>query len=125
MSLIIPRTEIFQGQGLTCISRVIGNNGQAIVRADIQSIACKVISVTGGGTTAATPAIVVASVVFNSLQTGDPRWTGDTTGYNFLHVIPASAFATPQADYKIQYVFTPATGEPFAIGFAAKTSRIF
>lgn len=64
---------------------------------------------------AGTP-LVVATVIFDVLQTGN-GWTADTTGYNFRWVIPAGEFALAAGDkrYQVEVVFTLTTGEIIAL----------
>lgn len=74
-----------------------------------------------------TTALTVSAVMFNSLQlTG---WTEDAQGYNFKATIPAAEFSwspetyphrpPPSARrphlYRIDFKFTPATGEPLVV----------
>ena len=121
--------------GATIMARIRGANGQLITRASMSTIAYVVSDLTAG-TTGSSSSLVVASVVFNSLQQDDPRYTQDNEcnpgpdgewGYNFMTVIPASAFAisvldstaddpVPEPhDYQIDVVFTPVSGEPFRV----------
>lgn len=121
--------------GATLMARIRGANGQLITRASMSTIAYVVSDLTAG-TTGSSSSLVVASVVFNSLQQEDPRYTQDNEcnpgpdgawGYNFMTVIPASAFPisvlsstaddpVPEPhDYQIDVVFTPVSGEPFRV----------
>src|SRR5262245_22566968 len=99
-----PRKEIFENSGCTVLSRVLGHNGEPIVRADISTITCKVRDLTSD-TAVASPAVTVNSAAFNALQTDDPRWDADSEGFNFEHSLPASAFPTEHHDDAIQYTF--------------------
>lgn len=67
-------------------------------------------------------ALVVATVIFDVLQTGN-GWTADTTGYNFRWVIPAGEFALAAGDkrYQVEIMFTLTTGE--IIGLVALVER--
>ncbi|NLG44821.1 MAG: hypothetical protein GX547_16385 [Phycisphaerae bacterium] len=60
----------------------------------------------------------VAACLFAEMQ-NDSRWTCDSVGYNFRHLVPidlADAFPTPGV-YWVRYRFVPAAGQPFVIAF--------
>jgi len=110
----------------TLLARVVGADGANIAQADISSITYAVwlldeqdadsrTAVTGHGSTA----LVVADVVFNTLQT-DAIWTKDSTGYNFAHTVPISvnqAFTIAGREYLVEYRLTPASGEVIVLRF--------
>lgn len=116
--------------GCTCIGRVYGNDGNLVTQATFSGITYTVTRLdsltptsgetfTGGtDTQTGTGTLTVSSVVFNSLQTTDPRWTKDTTGYNFLATIPASCFQVGGVKHRIDIYFTPTSGEVFVQSFA-------
>lgn len=102
--------------------RVVGNDGANIVQADITSIARNVfIGTTLDGSNPT--AIVVADSVFDTLQT-DARWSQDSTGYNFRDDVGAAVFATGDTRYRLEYAFTPASGEVFQVVFEAHAKAI-
>ncbi len=102
---------VFEDGSGSLMARVKGVDGDNIVRADITSITCAVFD--AGGTSVATPTVVVATSVFDTLQT-DARWSPDidTTGYNFRHDMPATTF-TAGGRYTVEYKFTPASGADY------------
>lgn len=104
---------IWEDQGVQLLARVMSADNTIIQQSEVTSITCKVFNLdtTTPGTAVATPSVTVASVIFNSLQeaAGTGRWDYDTTGYNFKHQLPATAFATGNARYRIEYEFDPAT----------------
>ncbi len=125
--IVVTKTDV------TLLARVVGNLGTPVTQATISAISWQVSDLTLG-TVLGTGTFVVASVIFNSLQQADTRWVRDSAtqlgvdkawGYNFLAVIPASAYAGPaliamanaylpdvlQADVTI----TPTTGNPFKL----------
>src|SRR6187402_145567 len=106
---LINQFVAFEDGGATFMARVLGNAGTAITQATISSITCNVYDMTAPTVAVISPTVTVNSVVFDTLQT-DARWTADTTGYNFLHAMPATAFPTGKRNYKVEYKFTPTSG---------------
>ena len=98
----------FEDGAVTYMARILGNDGAAITQATLSSIACGVY--TTDGTEIATPSVVVASTVYDTLQTDDARWTVDSTGYNVAFTVPPTAFPSADTDYDIEFTFTPASG---------------
>lgn len=113
----IKRAQVFEDGGAAMMARIAGNDGEYITQASISAIVC---TIKNARTQAAisTPAVVVATSVFDTLQT-DSRWTEDSTGYNFLHTVPATSFASGDTIYRVEYKFTPASGEVFWVVFEA------
>lgn len=122
--------------GVTLMARVRGNGGGLITRASLSTITYTVRDLTNATTIASAQSLTVASVVFDSLQQADPRWSrdsaaypgGDSThGFNFLATIPASHFDDVTVDsstydvtshrYRVDVKFTPTSGEAFIIPF--------
>lgn len=62
-------------------------------------------------TAIATDILVIASVVFDTLQT-DGRWTIDETGYNFRDSMGGSNFTDPNA-YRVEYAFLSTGGAKY------------
>ena len=123
----MPATEIHQSTGwedtsARFMARVEGNDGANILQSTIDTIACSVFDEDSEtpNTATSTPAIVVADSVFDTLQTTalDSRWTVDTTGYNFAHDMPATSFPDGDHNYRIEYIFTPFTGDAFPLVFS-------
>lgn len=97
-----------------------------------------------GATTPGSGSLTVASVVFDSLQQSDPRWTRDNAqtpdawglfGYNFATELPASLFpatsttaaailAAPK-EYQADVIFTPASGQAFRVVFRWTAVPVF
>lgn len=113
----ILQSTVFEDSGLYLMARVKGNAGTNITQGTIASIALKVYDRTADNEEVYSAALTVSAVVFNTLQTGalDPRWTKDIHGYNFGAAVPASAFATGGHTYRVEVVFTPSSGDQFAL----------
>lgn len=106
----IPRATVWEDSGVVLMARVLGYDGDPIQQADITSISRKVFD---GGTTISTDDLVVADVIFDALQTGDSRWDADDTGFNVLDIVPAASLPNGDTVYRVEYLFTPASGEVF------------
>lgn len=104
----IGKGTVFEDGAASFMARVAVGSGVNMVQADISSIACEVFDSTG--TSVATPAVVVADSVFDTLQT-DARWNPDvdTTGYNFRYDMPATTFTTG-GRYRVEFMFSPVAG---------------
>jgi hypothetical protein len=108
---------VWEDTGATCLGRFVGQDAAAITQASLTSIAYKVYNLDSATPTTATATgtLTIASVVYDTLQTSDDRWTVDSTGFNFLDTTAGAAanLATGDQRYRIEYTFTPASGEVF------------
>lgn len=114
----VTSADIWEDSGATCQARIIGQAGVNITQASLSSITCKVFDLNGTtpDTPVATPTVTISSSVFDALQT-DATWSTDDTGYNFSHTLAASIFTTGDHRYRVEYTFTPVTGEAFPVVF--------
>ena len=126
----------FSHSGVTIMGRVLGNNGEPIVQADVNTIIYSVRDLTDGQTDSTLNSLTVSAVVFNDLQQSDPHWTADSRykpgrdyrhGYNFATTLPATAFtdfdvgveeaevafAVTRHTFQVTVEFTPASGAAF------------
>ncbi len=119
----------FEARGITLMDRIEGNGGSNITQASISSIAYNVTrygslkdaeSVTDGTSVISAGALVVSSVVFNTLQTAAP-WDSDAdaTGYNFRYDSPATDRPAVSGGgtywHRYDVTFTPASGAVFSV----------
>jgi hypothetical protein len=112
---------VWQNGTAVFLARVVGWDGVPLVAGDVDSVEYTVSLVDDDDDTEAVPVtgheaeeLTPADVLFNSLQTSDVRWTVDSTGYNFLHLLDtttADAFSIAGRRYLVAYRITP-TGEP-------------
>ena len=116
---------VIEDGGATFLARINGNTGVAITQSLISSISVKVFDLDSDtpDTAVYSASVTVATSVFDTLQT-DAIWTEDTDGYNFKHAMPASAFAIGNHNYRIEYLFTPATGEVFWVLFEVFATNV-
>lgn len=122
-----PLTQgtIWEDSGVTNLARIVGNSAVNVTQASLSSISYKVFDLNTSTTEAvASGPLTISSVIFDTLQT-DARWTADSTGYNFRHEVAASVFATARHRYRIEYLFTPTTGQPFWAVFEIITGQIY
>lgn len=110
----IVRAGVWEDGGLFLMARIKGHAGVNITQATIASISVKSYD-KASATLITTLVPVVAAAVFDALQTSDPRWTKDTTGYNFGFQIPGSAFPSGNTTYRVEVMFTPVSGDPFPL----------
>jgi hypothetical protein len=116
---------IFEGGAVVLLARVrLPATGAPIVQSDLSSIVYQVteVSRTPFRVTRVATGLVIANVVFNTLQI-DSRWDVDSVGFNFVHIVPAADFPSafveenrPQK-FLVDYKFTPTSGEAFRIGY--------
>lgn len=101
-----------EDSGCTVMARIAGSNNVNLIITDVTSITTRVFDLDSAtpGTAAASPALVVATVFFSTLQT-DGRWTYDSTGYNFRHQFVSTTFATGDHRYRIEITLDLASGE--------------
>jgi len=116
--------KVWESTGLFLMARVLGNNGTAITQASISSIRLTSFQMPGGEQAYTAP-LTVSTVVFNTLQTSDPRWTDDTTGYNFAATVPAAAFPVGDVSYRVEAVLTPVSGDPIAVVADVQVGRLY
>jgi hypothetical protein len=107
-----PRSKQYfgwTGQGLCCLSRVLGQDAALLTQASITSITWHVVNAVGTQTGSGT--LTVADVIYDSAQTGN-GWPHND-GYNFRYVVPGASFPAAGC-YQVEFHYTPATGEGFA-----------
>jgi len=116
----ITKGQAFQDGGVALMARIVGNSAVNITQGSITSIALTVLDANTRDIEIAEAAIVVATAVFDALQTDD-RWTVDSTGYNFRDDVPAASLADGNKTYRFEYAFTPASGAVFFVVFHVTT----
>lgn len=113
----VLRVVCWEDAGLTIMARVLGNAGTAVTQASLTGIAFKAFDLATGAQVGSTTALTVSAVVFDTLQDDDddPRWTLDSTGFNFLYTVPATFFPTGDQKYLLEFVFDPVSGDNFPL----------
>lgn len=113
----------WEDTGLVWMARVLGQDGEAVTQASLDSIAMTSMDL-DDYSSVTTATLTISSVIFDTLQTADPRWTADQRGYNFLYAVPAAAIPSPGKTYRVGLLFTPSSGQPFALGLDVTTRRL-
>jgi len=104
MSSTPTRATIYEDTAITCMARIMGDDAERIVTADVTSITLKTFLNYGTTATSTTVIESFTNIIFDALQTDD-RWTKDTTGYNFRYQIPESVFDTGDSTYRCEFLF--------------------
>ena len=123
MSNTPTNATIYEDTGITCMSRILGDDASAITQATTSAITVAVFKNTSTVATY-TASLTVADVVFNSLQT-DSRWDKDSTGYNWRYDVIASVFDDGDATYRLEFKFTPTSGSQYFVIFEIDTVEVF
>ena len=97
--------QVFEGQSITHMARITGNEGVNITKASLASIQLRITDDDGNVIT--TRALVVGEVVFDLLQSIDVRWTKDSIGYNFKYSALVSDLPKGSTLYRFEYRFRP------------------
>jgi len=118
--------NVFKNGAAVLLARVVGDDGSAVVQADISSGAYSVYLLSDAQADQRTAvsghqdvALVIADVIFDAMQT-DSIWTVDATGYNFrlaLDVSANQAFAVAGRRYLVEVRLTPASGQVIVVRF--------
>lgn len=125
----MPRPRIasvltFEDTATQLMARVLGPTGVVVEQADFAAISRRVFLTSDGVEVESEDALVIANVIFDTLQT-DARWTVDATGYNFRDDCPGTRFPNSGAKYRVEYKFTPNVGEIFYAGFDVSTVKLY
>lgn len=120
--------ETWEDTDVTVMARITGGDGENIVQADVSTITLNVYdcSEVPIGDPVITSGVDVATTVFDTLQTpsDDPRWTTDTTGYNFASTITGTVFSTGGHVYRAEYAFVGASAEMYKVVAAITTKDL-
>jgi len=97
---------VWEDSGCCVLGRIVGYDGALIKQIDITSINCRVFDADANRALTADLDPAVADTVYNAAQ-NDASWPYDD-GYNFRHLLPATAFPTGGHKYRVEYLFDPA-----------------
>ena len=93
----------------TYMARITGVAGANITQASLTGTISRSLTSPAPGRAVTTTALVIASTVYDTLQTGSPWDTSiDATGYNFLDAV-SHLLVTAKGIWKLQYTFVTVT----------------
>jgi hypothetical protein len=125
---LVTKSKGFENSGIVYSSRVLKADGTPVVQSDLTSITCKVYATatTGDPVLVTSPAVVITSTVYNTLQTDTTGniWTDDT-GYNFKLPLDESCFPDAPVVYRIEFKLLPTSGSYFYLAHEHTTIAIF
>jgi len=102
---------VFEDSAFNLLAR-IESSGADVTKATAASIIWKAFNITDEVTVVTSGTLIVANVIFDTLQL-DRLWAGiDAIGYNFLHVVPETVFGSP-GTYRIEHKVTMTSGTSF------------
>ena len=116
-----PKFELvdqLEDQPFVVVTRETDGANVAITQAGTSTISYTMFVLSSGVITSGPTSLTVASVVFDSYQTGGV-WVDkngdaiDATGYNFKHTLAGSLFPTAGQVLRLEHVYTPASGNAF------------
>lgn len=114
--------SVWAGQPAPFLGRAVGTNGQLPTTSTVSAITAVISDLTDPTQAAYDWTPSVSNVIFNTLQT-DARWTKDTTGFNFLDVVPGAAFPIVDHIYDVSYTITPVGGSSYQFAVYRVTAR--
>lgn len=114
---------VYEDSGFSLMARIYGQAATPITQSTISSVALKVFDVSSS-TSVATATPVVATCIFDTLQT-DAYWTKDATGYNFRYSTLASQVPNGGSRYRFEFTFTPTSGAVFPVVFEVPTMDLY
>ena len=126
MATGITQGTVIEDSVAVFLVRIAGVDGVNLTQASLTAVSYAVFDPDGQEILSGD--LVIADVIFDTLQTGDPRWErccpSDVEGFNFRHVMPATAFPTGGATNRVEYKFTDTNGYVYHKPFDAKVLAI-
>lgn len=123
-SATIQKSTGFADRAATFMARVVGDDAANINQGSLTSISVRVFDARTGIPVGASASVTIATTVFDTLQT-DAFWTKDTTGYNFRHQLVGTNFPDGGKTYRVEYKFTPVSGEAWNVEWDHRTITVF
>lgn len=123
MTAIPTKAQTWEGISPVLMARIVDSDGAEILQAGLSAINYYIYDLDDPDTQLSTSTLTIASVIFDTLQTGDP-WTADGDGYNFLWKVPTASLpnASGATRYRVEIVFT-CTGDGDLIVFVFDLER--
>lgn len=115
---------VWEDNGFSLMSRVIGDDATDVRQADISTITWKLFDKEARTVVVDSGSLTVSSVIFDTLQT-DARWKADSEGYNFRWDVPETLLPTGDTDYRIELKYTTDTAIVFHDVFEPSTRDLY
>lgn len=108
-----------------CMARVFGD-GIPLVQTDLSAISYRTFDLSTNLEVGASENLTIANVIFDTLQTPtlDPRWTIDSTGFNFKFAHPASKRPEGDRKYRAEVLFVPLAGDSYPVVFEIESLNL-
>jgi hypothetical protein len=120
----ITKAIVIENSCATLLARIRAEDGSYPVQADISTVTCKVFDLDTSTEISPAPTFTAASTVFDTLQTSDPRWTVDATGFNFAAKLAGSNFPEGDTTYQVEIKITPVSGNAFYVVYDLDTFNL-
>jgi hypothetical protein len=131
MKAFETETVFEQTGGIALMGRGLSvSTGEYFQQADFETINLKIFDMADPGTPVNGDDgedLVIADVIFNTLQTSDDRWDLDSTGFNFLYETKATDLPSGGRKFRFEFEFTPADDatDPFFGVFEVPTLSLY
>lgn len=97
----------YQNGSARLMARLVGLDSQALVQADVQSIAWQTWAKADESVETGSGTLTIANVIFDNLQS--ESWSADQTGYNFRWDAPPGTFPAARVE-RLSILATLANG---------------
>lgn len=114
---------VFEDSAFSLMARVHAN-GANVTQSVVSSISIKVYDKSDGSLVGAELTPVVASTIFDTLQT-DARWSNDNVGYNFRYDAADTILPDGGKTYRIEVKMTPTSGSPYVWACEVPTRGLY
>lgn len=103
----------------------VDGEGNWLQQADLSEILCNIYDIDSDPDTAhLSPTVTIGNVILDTPVTTSVIWTVDTTGYNFIHELPITAFPTGGNRYVVEYKATLTGGGVFFAQYKGRARKV-
>ena len=114
---------VWKGSHAILMARIVDIDNILVNQGGVTGITCQVTQM-DNPTNFTQPSVVVASAVFNALQT-DAKWTKDDLGYNFLFEITPDDIPLGEKTYRVEFTVTDINTKISHIVYEITTAPLF
>ena len=113
----------YEDTGVVFMARIQDDDGDLLLQSTTTSITLEVTDLSDESSVA-TVALVVSSVVFDTLQTSDDcAWSIDSVGCNFIYKSVATHLPSPDRSYRFDFLLTPTSGANMVWSYEVPTIK--